>query len=342
MLKKTIGWIFLLVISLVTLSACGSGENSAPSENNSDGASNQSITLTMGAQSGSMYPIGAAISEFVSEKFDGTKTSVKAGAALANLELVGSNEAQLGHSSSGLSYAAVEGIEPFDRKLSDITSIAKVFESVYQIAFLDGSEIETLEEVKEQKYPLKISVGTRGSENELLTRRVLEEYGMTYEDIEEWGGRVEYVSMGDASSLMRDGHIEAITSLAGFPSASFEEIMSSRDLKFLNLSEEVIESLIDKYGYQALDLPANTYKGQNETVKSVGGGVVIIANKELSEDIVYEITKWMNSEDGINTLGNISAGVKEFLSDPQKASEGLGSPLHPGAQRYYDEVGVEK
>ncbi|MET3505694.1 TAXI family TRAP transporter solute-binding subunit [Halalkalibacter oceani] len=332
-MKKTVGLaLFFFAIIVVALSACGNEES-----NSSEALD---ITLTMGEQSGSMYPIGAAIGEYIGNTFEGTRRSVVVGGALANLELVGRNEAQMGHSSSGLSYAAFEGIEPFDNQLEDVTTIAKVFESLFHIGVIASAEIDSFEDVKEKQYPLTISVGNRGTENELLTRRALEEYGITYDDLEEWGGRVEFVSMGDASSLIRDGHIEAVTSLAGYPAAPFEEIMSSRDLKFLSLSEEVAEALSEKYGYQAMDIPANTYNNQAEAVNTVGGGVVIIANKNMPEEIIYEVTKWMNSEAGNNTLGNINAGVNDFLSDPEKASEGLGAPLHPGAQRYYEEVGV--
>ncbi|WP_079474044.1 TAXI family TRAP transporter solute-binding subunit [Marinococcus halophilus] len=346
-MNKKIGKLsFLALATTLTLSACGSGNENAGSNEDSEGNNNQelsnlNVNLTMGAQSGSMYPIGASIGEFISGEFEGAKTSVKAGGALSNLELVESNEAQMGHSSSGLSYAATEGIEPFDNELSNITSVAKVFESVFQIAVLEDADIDSLEEVKKEKYPLELSVGPQGTENELLTRRVLEEYGITYEDIEEWGGRIEHVDMSDASSLMRDGHIDAVTSLAGFPSAPIEEMNSSRELKFFDLSEKVISNLEDKYGYQGMELPAESYKNQEEAEATVGGGVVIIANKDMPEEAVYEVTKWMNSEEGMNTLGNINDGVKEFLSDPEKASEGLGAPLHPGAERFYEEEGVE-
>ncbi|WP_026699737.1 TAXI family TRAP transporter solute-binding subunit [Salibacterium aidingense] len=343
--------IFLFITAVLMLAACGEGEEGTTGEENTGGQeegsaaeedfSDLNVDLTMGEQSGSMYPIGASIGEFIGNEFEGAQTSVEVGGALANLELVGSNEAQMGHSSSGLSYAATEGMEPYDQALPDVRSIAKVFESVMQFAVRENVEVDSLKEVKEQQYPLKLSVGTRGTENELLTRRILEEYGITYEEIEDWGGRIEYVSMGDASSLMRDGHIEAVTSLAGFPSAPFEEMNASRKLKFFDLEEEVRDNLAEKYGYQKMELPAETYNGQGEAAETVGGGVVIIANKDMPEEVIYEVTKWMNSEEGNNTLGNINSGVNEFLSDPEKASDGLGAPLHPGAERYYEEEGVE-
>ncbi len=326
----------------------GNVETEASGEGNSEDAnaentskevdfSNENISLSTGSESGSMYPIGVQIADFL--QGNGATATNTSGNAIVNLELIEAGEADIGHSSTAVGFAAEQGTEPFERALSNVRSIAKVMESTFQFVTLEDSDISSLEEVAEQQYPLEIGVDTPGSEGELVTRMVLEEYGITYDNIEDWGGRVEFGSYGDLSSLIRDGHIEAMGVLTSVPAAAITEIDVQNPMRVLAISDEVIESVEEQFGFQRMEVAANAYEGQSEAVQTLGAGSVIFASAELDDDIVYEVTKFMN-EDGRDALGSIHYQIEAYFTGPEAAASDHTTTMHSGAEKYYKEVGA--
>jgi TRAP transporter TAXI family solute receptor len=117
---------------------------------------------------------------------------------------------------------------------------------------------------------------------------------------------------------------------------SVSEIATSTDVKFLGLDDETIRGLAP-LGYTPGTMPADTFKGQAEPVKTVGFPTVVITNKELPEPIAYTVTKTIIENRDALVRGH--AGLKDF--DPATAwrPEKVGLPLHPGAERAYREKG---
>jgi len=300
------------------------------------------VVITMGSISGSTYAMGVQVSETLRAKFDSISVDVKSGGALGNILLVDKGRATFGHTSSGLAFSAIQGMEPFKKKAENIRGMVKFMDSLFQFAVLKDTPIISLAEVKEKKYPLKLAVGPKGRENELLSRRVLAEYGLDYDMIRDWGGRIEFVNIGDASSLIRDGHIEAVTMLSGIPYGPITEINSARQLRFLDLSDTVRKNLSEKYGYMAAKIQPDSYSGLDKAVQTVGGGVILVANKDADPEIIYQATKWINSPKGIASLGSLSASIGKYLTGPEAGHAGLPIPLHEGAARFYKEAGIIK
>ena len=299
----------------------------------------ETLNFTMGGISGSVYALGVQVSEQL-RKQGGYTVNVKAGGAQGNVLLVDRNRAQVGHTSSGLAAAALAGIEPYKEKAGNVLGIAKVMDSTFQIVVLQKAPIDSLQELKEKKYPLKIAVGPRGRENELLTRRILEANGITYDDITGWGGRVEFVEIGDAGSLIRDGHLEAVTMLSGIPYPPISEINASRPIKILSLNDETIATLGEKYGYTPASVAAGAYKDVNQEARTVAGGVILMVNKDISDETVFRMTEIMCSDEGRENIGNLSGSIKEYLRSAKDCATGVGIPLHPGAEAWYKKQGV--
>ena len=193
--------------------------------------------------------------------------------------------------------------------------------------------------VGEQKYPIKVSVGAQGSGIESLFRKVLAYYGASYDDIAAWGGKVEYLNIGDASTLFTDGQLNAVSVLAGMPYSTISEIAASKDIKLLTLEQEAVDALSSQ-GYLAKTIPAGTYTGQDSDVSTVGVVITVCASADANEAVVYEITKFLNSEEGISILGNVNSGFANYMTGPESGIAGIELELHPGAARYYKEAGV--
>ncbi|SKA22461.1 TAXI family TRAP transporter solute-binding subunit [Consotaella salsifontis] len=299
------------------------------------------VVIAMGSISGSTYALGIQVSEILRDKFPSISVDVKSGGALGNVLLVDKGRATFGHTSSGLAFSAYQGLEPFKDKAENIRGMAKFMDSIFQFAILDSAPVKSFEEIKQQHYPLKLAVGPKGRENELLSRRVLEAYGITYDMIEDWGGRIEFVNIGDASSLLRDGHIDAVTMLSGIPYGPITEITSARPLRFLALNDDVRKQLDADYGYVDATIQPGSYDGQDQAIGTIGGGVILVANKDADAEVIYQATKWINSPEGIKSLGALSGGIRDYLTGPAAGRAGLPIPLHEGAARFYQEAGIQ-
>jgi uncharacterized protein len=300
------------------------------------------IIITMGPMGGTMYPVGAAIAEMITQNIPNTTATVTVGGSITNIELVHKGERQMGHTTAELVRAAMSGgIEPFTEHRNNIRTLAKIQTQYFQLGILNKVGIRSWEEIKEKKYPLKLCANPRGNVSELVLRRVLKEYGITYDDIKAWGGKVHFVSASDAVSLIQDGHGEAIIMFTSLPAPSFTEISLNRPLHVLPIKEEIVAKLSSQYGYTRAVVPAGIYKGQEKDSPTVSAGIILVINAGIPEPVVYQITKLINSPEGRKKIGAIHADIgKEFTLE--KAAQDLGGPLHPGAERYYREAGVLK
>lgn len=121
---------------------------------------------------------------------------------------------------------------------------------------------------------------------------------------------------------------------AGHPAMT--EIAITAEVVFLGLSDEVVKRLTT-YGWNPATLPANTFKGQNSALPTIGTTTSLITTDKLPLEVAYAITKALceNRE----TLSKGHAGLKPFNPQLGWKSENLGLPLHPGAEKYYREKG---
>ncbi len=196
--------------------------------------------------------------------------------------------------------------------------------------------VQSLAEVKDKKMPLRIYTITVGGQSERATRMLLEAYGMTYQDIEAWGGEVHHTSFDVIKTAFQDGRADLLVhgTPPGHPSVTEISVMSS--VKFLSLSEDAINHLVDTYGMDQTVLPAGSFRGQDQDVHTVGWSVTLDATSRMPEEVAYLITKTVL--EGREQLGVAHKSLQAF--DPTQAARTVGVPLHSGAERYYREVGL--
>lgn len=352
-MKKVHSWLLAVCMLLVVLSGCGqtdepgtTGAGDAQGNGNAVGGETGTalpeyydLTMTFGAETGSVYAMGIQIGEYVNSLAPDITCTVKVGAAASNLSLLSSGDTVIAHSQSDTIHEALAGEGNFPEKLTGFYGVASVMESVLHVAVSADVPADSFAELIEQKYPLKVSVGTQGSGIESLFRKILTYYGVTYEDIASWGGKVEYLNIGDASTLFTDGQLNAVAVLAGMPYSSISEIAASRDIKLLSLDTDAVEWLCGQ-GYLSRTIASGTYNGMDTDVDSVGVVITVCASEQADENVVYEITKFLNSAEGIEILGNVNSGFATYMTGPESSLAGIEAELHPGAARYYKEAGA--
>ena len=188
----------------------------------------------------------------------------------------------------------------------------------------------TLEDLKGKR----ISPSIKGYTAEAVTKKMLAEVGLTYDDM----AKVEFVADDDAADLMKDGHLDAYADLAGSLSeAVLTDLSLFREVRILPCPDDVLQRLQAKSpGLFRGVIPAGSYQGVDADVPIVASGLGLIVNPDLPEDLVYNMAKTL-AENWASDMGPVSktlAAVK-----PQDLAKPLGVEFHPGALKYYKEQG---
>ena len=180
-----------------------------------------------------------------------------------------------------------------------------------------------------------VCVGDQGSGTEFNAYQVLEAYGMTADDI-----KVVHANFGEASEMLKNGQIDAAFTVAGAPTTAITELATSgMDFSLVSLDQEHVDALHEKYPFLVQEnLPAGTYEGVDTETICVAVEAALVASTDMSEDAVYELTKTMF--ENLEELGTSHA--KFQLVSAEKAAENGSVPMHPGAEKYYKEIGLLK
>jgi TRAP transporter TAXI family solute receptor len=178
----------------------------------------------------------------------------------------------------------------------------------------------------------KLEMLAAGDGVEVSSRIMLEAFGIKWNEITPVysGNRVQ------AASSLKTGAVDGIIDATGVGAAWITDIVGDgTKFDFISLTEAQIKDLTAKAGeFSRMDIPANAYKGQTANVPAVGVFYVMVARSDLSEELIYNVTKTIfENKDYL-------LGRHKFFSDlmPENILSGLVAPLHPGAAKYYKEV----
>jgi len=288
------------------------------------------LKMATGGTTGTYYAFSGTVSQVLSSKISNLSFDVQStGASKANIYLVADKEADIAIVQNDVVYYASKGIDLFDGEVvTGISAMAGCYAEVCQI--VSKSNITSIEELKGKR----VSVGDVGSGCEFNARQIFEAYGMTFDDIV-----VNNLSFNDSATALKDDKIDAFFCVAGAPTTAIVELATSNEINILEVDDEHAEALIKKYPfYTKYDIPANSYKGIENPVQTVAVVATYIVSDSLSEDLVYKMTKALfeNAEE-------IAKGhPKGAELNPEYSVSSISIPIHPGALKYYKEIGVIK
>lgn len=303
---------------LTSLVGCASGATSDP----------KAVQIATGGTGGTYYPLGGGMAQILKDKMGIAATAQVTGASAENMQLLSKGDVQIAFTQNDIADYAVNGTEVFDAKLENISGIGILYPEIIQIVVAADSGIETLADLKGKK----VSVGAPGSGNEANSKQILEAAGLTYDDIDE-----QLKSYSDSVDPFKDGLIDAMFVTSGIPNSSVTDIALAKNVKVISMGDDVIAKLKEKYPFFVdAVVPNGTYKGQDADADTVAVLAALAVNSSLSKDFVYEVTK--SIFENLNAIGHDKA--KEIKLE--NALKGLTIPIHPGAQKYFDEKGVKK
>ncbi|MBV2186039.1 MAG: TAXI family TRAP transporter solute-binding subunit [Rhizobium sp.] len=289
------------------------------------------INVLTGGTSGVYYPLGVALSKIYGDNIAGARTQVQATkASVENLNLLQAGRGEIGFSLGDSVQMAWDGNTEagFPGKLDKLRGIAAIYPNYIQIVASQESGVKTLADLKGKS----LSVGAPKSGTELNARAILKAAGMSYDEL----GKTEYLPFAESVELIKNRQLDATLQSAGMGVASIRDLATSLKINVVAVPAADVEKI--GAPYMAAVIPAGTYEGQTEDVPTAAVGNFLITHEGVSDETAYQMTKLLF--DNLPALTAAHAAAKAI--DVKKALDGMPIPLHPGAERYYKEVGVLK
>lgn len=326
----------ILMLSLVlVLAACGGGESDGAADGNGDangdadnggGDAPSAISMLTGGTSGTYYPLGGEMAQIITEETGIQTDALSSNASADNVISLQEGEAELAFVQTDVVAFAKEGVNAFEgNPVDNVLAIGSLYPETIQIVVVND-EIQSVEDLA----GMTVSVGAPGSGTYVNAEQILEIHGMTMDDIE-----AQHLDFGESTGGMQDGNIDAAIITAGTPTGAVEGLGATTEYRILEIEQDKIDELIEKYPYYAEDtIPAGIYVGIDEDVQTVAVGAMLAVTDSLSEDVVYEITKAI-----YENADQITHSKGEFIT-PEGGVQGIGIDFHPGAEKYFQEAGV--
>ena len=335
------------VMSLGLLAGCGPKEpaNSNTSQPGTSGsqpgtttppatppAGPQDLVMGTGSSGGTYYALGAAMANAMNNKLADAQINISAqvsGASVENLNLINIGEMDLGISMNNVAADAHAGTGAFSAPVTNVMAIGVVYNEVYQIVANAKTGAKNVEDLK----GLKIAIGPAGSGTLGLSQKVFAAAGIDPDkDIQPQSD-----GFGDAAAKMQDGHIDAACNVLAVPASSIQEMTTSMDLAYVNISDDILATIqADAPYFTRKVIPAGTYNGQTEDCNTITCKAALYCAATLDEETVYQITKAFY-ETGDEVAAAHATGKEIQL---EGCLDGITTPIHPGAARYFTEKGI--
>lgn len=301
-------------------------------------ARSQYVTIGTGGVSGVYYPTGIAISKIVNKKhreYNLRATVESTGGSVFNVNAIMAGDLEFGIVQSDRQYQAYNGTADWEgrpqERLRAVFSIHP--ESVTLLAAVDTG-IDSLDDLKGKT----VIIGNPGSGQQGNALDVLEAAGIDHKkDIQ-----AEDLRSAEAAKLLQDRKVDAYFYTVGHPNDSFKEATSGRrKTKFVPIDKAVVNKLVEKYPYYApSEIPIHFYPGaaNRKNVPGFGVKATFCTSADVDEEIVYAIVREIF--ENLDEFKELHPAYQ--VLNRENMLEGLSAPLHPGAVKYYREVGLMK
>ena len=314
-MKKLVGKVVVAAVAVALLGACGQQETL--------------LSIAAGTNSGTWHPIGGAIGTLINRNIAGVRVNVEATeGGVENVRLLGTNQADIGLCIAATALNGYRGTSPYRQSFSNLRTLISSFQLGYlHLAVLDESPLQAMEEIQGQR----VAVGPSGHGSIPRQREIYQEMGVSFEDF-----TPIYLPFRDALQSLGDRRLDAAVLYQALPAPSLIEFGVIHDYRLLPVEPKYQERIVSKYPYFVpAAIPGKPY-GLDQDVSTIATANVILVREEIPEEIVYQITRTILEH--VDEFRSAHPSIQDFK--PEMAVLGKVVPYHPGAERYFREIGL--
>ena len=294
-----------------------------------------SLSIATGGTGGVYYPTGGAYAELINNYLEGYSAVAEVtGASVENVGLISRGDSDIALALADTVYQAYAGIGRFGEggefpQLANLRALGSAYPNAMHIVALADSGISSLSDLAGKR----VSVGAPGSGTEVSAKTLLEANGLTYDDIDE-----QFLNFNETADALRDGQIDAGFLSVGPPTSSLLSLAETRDMILISLTEEEVDNaLAAEPTFAPYTIKGGLYKGQDAETTTIGTPNVIVVAAEMDEALAYDFLSALYEH--IDDVIAVHPSANDTTPEFSLASTPI--PLHPGALRYYQEMGYE-
>ena len=287
-----------------------------------------SLTIGTASQGGTYFIYGTGLGGLITQELGLNASAEVTGGPVQNATLVELGDHEVGLVTMGPAYEAWIGeseIAP-GHVHENLRALFPMYQTPFQVVALQSSGIESAADLDGRR----VSVGPAGGTAATYWPRFFETLDVTPE--------ISYSGANDAVGQVKDGLIDAFAFAAGVPIAAFAQIAAENPVNIFGFSEEERTAILEAMPeLAAFDVPGGLYQGFPDEGPTVALWNFAVAHQEMPESLAYEITKLVMENN--DRMMQIHATASE--TTPDNVDKNTFLPYHPGAVRYFDEIGVE-
>ncbi|WP_261886762.1 TAXI family TRAP transporter solute-binding subunit [Vibrio pomeroyi] len=308
---------------------------------NASGQEERSYILATASTGGTYYPVGVALATLskvkLAPKQHFSLAAISSAGSGENVKLLNENEAQFAILQGLYGAWAWQGLGPYEKSGSQtqLRSVSMLWQNVeHFIVRSDLTETGTMSDL-ENLNGKKFSIGKKNSGTENSGRQIMQGLSVNPEQF-----KLAFMGYGGSASALQNGTIDGMNTPAGVPVGAVTQAFAAlgEDIQILSFTDAQIKQANGDYNiWTKYEIPANTYPGVDKPITTIAQPNFLAVREDISEEDVYQLTKAIY--ENLPFLQGIHKATKAMALE--KGIAGLPVPLHPGAARYYQEVGIE-
>jgi uncharacterized protein len=307
----------------------------------------QFFSIGTGGTGATYYPLGGTIANAISNPpgsrpcEEGGSCGVPGLIAMAqssrgsvdNIDGIKTGRFHSGFVQSDVAYWAYTGTGVYDGQIpiEDLRAITALYPEDIQLIARKDAGITSVQDLKGKR----VSLDERGSGSYVNAVQILDAFGLSEADVD-----ARFLKSVSASDAVIAGDLDAFFITAGYPTNAIIELASRASITLVPIEGPAAQKIVDTFGFYSIDrIPAETYEAIDAT-NTLAVGAQWVTSARMDEDLVYAITNtlWNDQTRLLLDVGH-SKGKSVRLD---AALDGIAIPLHPGAERYYREIGILK
>lgn len=293
----------------------------------------KTLSIGTGGTGGVYYPIGGAIANVLTKYLPGLQATAEVtGGSVDNLKLIASGQSEIGFSMADAALDALNGQDKFRSKVA-LRTLLVLYPNRMHVATIEGIGIEKMQDLKGRR----VSTGSPGSATEVMAFRVIEAAGLDKDrDLKR-----ERLSVAESVNALKDRKIDAFFWVGGVPTAAVTDLAATPGLKMKLLDHaDLAEKMNAKHGklYTAATIPPNSYPGYDRPNQNTDVWNILVTGEKMTDEEAYGIVKTLVERK--SDLVAVHKDAESFSLENQQQSRSP-VPFHPGAMRYFKEMGVK-
>ena len=315
-----------IFVSTVLVACGGGGDESGNAE-----PSRVFLSFGTAPPGGAFFVVGSALTEVVNETGAAEGFSVTAEATSGsqeNIRRLATGEIDFALSNAAISYFAVRGTEGWDRAYP-VRSVMTLAPNVALFVAPEGSGVESIDDLRGKR----VTVGPAGAGFEYFVRPLLAAHGVSYEDFNPMNATQQA-----AVDMLTDGSSDVAFLGGAVPTASITQASASMDVTFVPFGDTEKQQLVDDFlFFRPATIPPETYRNQAEPFEGLDvGSMHLITSADAPDELVYTVTRLLYESREL-VVEKHAAGR---AINPTNVIRDTGTEFHPGAIRFYQEIGI--